>query len=56
MFIGTFDALKVVLRYIASTLCCRIIVAFELAGMRETLAGEAEDTSNAAATEEEKSK
>jgi hypothetical protein len=35
LFIGPRDALLVIFRYVASVLVCRIIVMFELAGMRE---------------------
>ncbi|KAI1434995.1 hypothetical protein GGR50DRAFT_359255 [Xylaria sp. CBS 124048] len=35
LFIGPSDAVKVIARYVGSVIACRIIVAFELMGMRE---------------------
>lgn len=34
LFILVPDALKILVRYLASAMCCRIIVMYELAGMR----------------------
>ena len=38
MFIGARDALFIGLRYLASTVCCRIILSYETAGLRQTYA------------------
>ncbi|KAE8140110.1 hypothetical protein BDV38DRAFT_280575 [Aspergillus pseudotamarii] len=41
VFISTQDALGVVARYLASTIICRIILMFEIHGMRTAMQGEA---------------
>jgi hypothetical protein len=43
LFIGARDALLVIFRYVASVLICRIIVMYELAGMREVYVREPDD-------------
>jgi hypothetical protein len=43
LFIGPRDALLVIFRYVASVLVCRIIVMFELAGMRDRYVPEPDD-------------
>jgi hypothetical protein len=42
-FISTQDALGVVVRYLVSTLVCRIILNFEMSGMRAVVRGDAVD-------------
>jgi hypothetical protein len=42
LFISPRDALAVVARYFVSTLVCRIILMYEICGMRETIAVESE--------------
>jgi hypothetical protein len=42
LFISTEDALGVMARYLASTLVCRIILNFEMSGMRAEVRGEGE--------------
>ncbi|KAE8418853.1 hypothetical protein BDV36DRAFT_294708 [Aspergillus pseudocaelatus] len=41
VFISTQDALGVVARYLASTIICRVILMFEIHGMRTVMQGEA---------------
>jgi hypothetical protein len=36
MFIGTIDATTIVSRFFVSTLMCRVVIRYELAGLRET--------------------
>ncbi|KAH6854687.1 hypothetical protein B0I37DRAFT_362798 [Chaetomium sp. MPI-CAGE-AT-0009] len=43
VFISTQDALGVVARYLVSTLVCRIILNFEMSGMRAVVKGDAVD-------------
>jgi hypothetical protein len=43
VFISTQDALGVVVRYLVSTLVCRIILNFEMSGMRAVVRGDAAD-------------
>ncbi|KAM7218611.1 hypothetical protein V8F06_005930 [Rhypophila decipiens] len=38
-FIGIQDALTILARYIASVACCRVILMYELAGLRESCVG-----------------
>ncbi|KAI0156557.1 hypothetical protein GGR57DRAFT_84851 [Xylariaceae sp. FL1272] len=45
LFIGPQDALLVIFRYILSVLACRILVIYELAGMRQQYRPEADDDS-----------
>lgn len=44
LFIGPRDALLVIFRYVASVLVCRIIVKFELAGMRKNYIPETDES------------
>ncbi|KAF2238639.1 hypothetical protein EV356DRAFT_505981 [Viridothelium virens] len=50
LFISITDALIVVARYIVSTLCCRMILMYELAGLRE--ASQVQDSMDADAVED----
>ncbi|CAJ2503440.1 Uu.00g108340.m01.CDS01 [Anthostomella pinea] len=44
LFVGPQDALGVIVRYMASVLACRVVLMFEIAGMRERyVAGPSED-------------
>lgn len=38
-FIGTEDALVILARYVGSVVCCRIVLMYELAGLRESCVG-----------------
>ncbi|KAM7184586.1 hypothetical protein V8F20_012151 [Naviculisporaceae sp. PSN 640] len=38
-FIGTQDALVILARYVGSVVCCRIVLMYELAGLRESCVG-----------------
>lgn len=38
-FLGSRDATVIVFRYLASIVCCRMVVAYEIAGLRQAYAG-----------------
>jgi hypothetical protein len=42
LFISAQDAVKVAARYLASTLVCRVILMFEIMGMRTVIVNQAE--------------